>query len=51
MRYLNRSFTLPAGSTKISQEEWDRIFGKKDDEPELGTVQYAAKEIEDEDDA
>lgn len=45
MRYLNKSFSLPAGSTKITQEQWDEIFGKKEDpKPELGTVSYAMQE-------
>lgn len=28
MRYLQKSFSLPAGPTKISQEDWDRAVGK-----------------------
>lgn len=30
MKYLRKKFSLPAGSSKISQEDWDRIFGKKE---------------------
>ena len=29
MKYQQKTFTLPAGSTKISQAEWERIFGKR----------------------
>jgi hypothetical protein len=28
MRYTEEKFTLPV-SEKVSQKEWDRIFGKK----------------------
>ena len=27
MKYLQKSFSLPAGSPKLTQAEWDRIFG------------------------
>lgn len=30
MLYTNKSFTLPANTSKISQKEWDRIFGKEE---------------------
>lgn len=26
MKYQQPTFTLPAGSNKVTQEEWDRIF-------------------------
>lgn len=28
MQYQKPSFTLPAGSSKVSAAEWERIFGK-----------------------
>ena len=28
MKYVFAKFTLPAGSSKVTQAEWDRIFGK-----------------------
>jgi hypothetical protein len=31
MKYLQKTFTLPANTSKISQEKWDKIFGKKDE--------------------
>lgn len=36
MEYLKRRFTVPAGSEKIPQEEWDRIFGKEEPKKEEG---------------
>lgn len=28
MQYLKPTFTLPASTGKVSQAEWDRIFGE-----------------------
>lgn len=28
MQYLKPKFTLPAAPSKVTQEEWDRIFGE-----------------------
>jgi hypothetical protein len=37
MKYLQKSFSLPAGSPKLTQAEWDRAFGpprkEKKDKP------------------
>jgi hypothetical protein len=27
VKYLEKKFSVPAGSTAVTQEEWDRIFG------------------------
>jgi hypothetical protein len=37
MKYLARTFTLPAGSNKISQKQWEKIFGKKKPRKKKGT--------------
>lgn len=29
MKYLSPSFTLPAASSKVSQEKWDEIFNQE----------------------
>ena len=31
MKYMNRSFSVPAGSAAISDDEWARIFGSEED--------------------
>lgn len=31
MKYTQKTFTLPAGPQKVSQQEWERIFGKRND--------------------
>lgn len=36
MEYLKPKFTLPASTGKVSQDEWDRIFGAK-----VEVAQYA----------
>jgi len=30
MKYQQPTFTLPAGSNKVTQEEWDRIFNEEE---------------------
>jgi hypothetical protein len=30
MKYVDKTFTLPANTSKISQKEWDRIFNEAD---------------------
>ena len=29
MKYMSKTFQLPAGSTKITQDKWDLAFGLK----------------------
>lgn len=28
MRYTSKTFTVPAAPSTVTQQEWDRIFGK-----------------------
>lgn len=30
MKYQQKTFTLPAAPQKVTQAEWERIFGKRD---------------------
>lgn len=34
MKYLEKSFSVAVSSDLVTYEEWDRIFGKKDEEEE-----------------
>jgi hypothetical protein len=36
MKYQQKSFTVPAAGPNVTQEEWDRIFGKKKAKTEDG---------------
>lgn len=38
MEYLKPKFSLPAGPRNISQEEWDRIFGRTYETSSGGTI-------------
>lgn len=29
MKYTSKSFSVPVGSSKVSEEDWEAIFGKK----------------------
>lgn len=33
MRYFDKKFSVTVGSSKVTQEEWDRIFAKRRPEP------------------
>lgn len=35
-QYLKPSFTLPAGSSKVTHDEWNRIFGQQEEPQKIG---------------
>lgn len=37
MLYQRKSFTVPAAGPNVTQEEWDRIFGKREKKEEKET--------------